>query len=222
MLVPKGTSGCTCWSRALRRCCQRWPDLQWLYIRGRRSGPRDSMPRQRLGLDQHLSRRAWCLSSVKADLLSRAWLTGAASLAEEREAPRFEPARLALRRSPTKVPGLRDFGARRGHADGFSRPTATSNTAGERARRLSDPVRSRAIAAETSGGRRFTGTPRGAMPGCWCRDRPVPPALPVPRQSATVDGRVVAARDADSVEVDRPQRPRSAGAPGHRRASALR
>jgi len=93
---------------ALPPLLQRWPDLR-VYIAG--DGPARAglqAEARRLGLEPHLSLPGRVPEQVKADLLSRAWLTVAPSMAEGWGLTVMEAASLGTPAVAYDVPGLRD------------------------------------------------------------------------------------------------------------------
>jgi glycosyltransferase involved in cell wall biosynthesis len=132
---------------AMPALLQRWPDLR-VYIAG--DGPARAGLRaeaRRLGLERHLSLPGRVPDQVKADLLSRAWLTVAPSLAEGWGLTVMEANSLGTPAVAYDVPGLRDSvrDGRTGWLVPADRDLAIplDNALAE----LSDPARREAIAA---------------------------------------------------------------------------
>jgi hypothetical protein len=142
---------------ALPSLLHRWPDLH-VYIAG--DGPARAelqAETRRLGLEQNVSLPGRVPEQVKADLLSRAWLTVAPSLAEGWGLTVMEANSLGTPAVAYDVPGLRDsvrdgltgwvFPADRDLAIPLASALAE----------LSDPARREAMAAESRRwARRFT------------------------------------------------------------------
>jgi glycosyltransferase involved in cell wall biosynthesis len=142
---------------ALPSLLRRWPDLH-TYIAG--DGPARAelaAEARRLGLERNVSLPGRVPEQVKADLLSRAWLTVAPSLAEGWGLTVLEANSLGTPAVAYDVPGLRDSvrDGRTGWLVPADRDLAIplDNALAE----LSDPARREAMAAETRRwARRFT------------------------------------------------------------------
>ena len=206
---------------ALPSLLRRWPDLH-VYIAG--DGPaRAELQAEsgRLGLEQHVSLPGRVPDQVKADLLSRAWLTVAPSLAEGWGLTIMEANSVGTPAVAYDVPGLRDsvrdgltgwlFPADRDLAIPLASALAELSDAG--------PARSDSGGIQALGQQVQLGRHRGADgwgAGVGNRPGPVAHRLPAPVQRP-VHRRMVAARGCRCGG-----RAGAARAPGHRRAAARR